>query len=80
MGEHGDEEPLDVVGRGVRATFDERHGAREAIERETASDRGSHLELLELPRRPNELHDPAAEERIDIDGFDGREQPRELIS
>ena len=79
MGEHGHEQPLDVVGRRIRATLDERDGAREAIERKTAPDRGPHLELLELPRRSDELHDPAAEERVDVDVLDGGEQLGELV-
>ena len=79
MGEYGHEQTLDVVRGRVSATLDESDGARHAIEREAATDRGAHLQLLELTRRAHDLHDPAAEKRIDVHALDRREQLRQLV-
>ncbi len=71
MPEHRPEEHLDVLRDDVLAAVQERPGARGALERERAPDGGAELDDVEVPRCPHEAHDPALQQRIDVDVLDG---------
>ena len=73
MPDHRAEQLLDVLGNRVVAARQEGPGAHGAVEREAAAHRRPQLDERELPRRPDHVHDPASQQRIDVHALDGRE-------
>src|SRR6516162_3594377 len=59
VGEHRDEQALDVLGNDVPATVEQRPGPRGSLEREAPAHRAADDDRLVPARRPDELHDPA---------------------
>ena len=66
VGEHRDEEPLDVLGNDEASPFDERPCASGALEREAAANRAADDDCLVLSRRPDELDHPAVQHVVDV--------------
>src|SRR5262245_47015366 len=71
MRKHRSEERLDVVRHDVLAALEERPAANAALEGEQAADGRAELDELELPRRTDDGHDPALDQRVDVDVLDG---------
>ena len=66
MNEHGNEEPLDVVGDDVVAAVEERPCARDTLDRETAADRAADRDDIELASRADEVDDPVVQNLVDV--------------
>ena len=69
MPEHGQEQPLEILGRDEVAAVQDRPGARRLVERERAAHRRADLDTLDLSRRADERDDPALEDLGEVEAL-----------
>ena len=65
--EHGDEEPLDVLGHDVRRPWSSAQARAARSSASAAADRGADRDVFELARRADEVDDPALDHGRDVD-------------